>query len=117
VFAAYVTVTLLAALGTGAAAATYLTGHEYPRAQLDMKRLPRTWAPALGAVLAAGALGLLAGFAVPAVGVLAAGGLVLYFLGAVAAHLRVGSRALAGPLGFLVTVSAALVLALVAPGG
>jgi hypothetical protein len=43
----------------------------------------------LGALLAAGALGLLAGLAVPVLGTLAAGGLVLYFLGALGAHLRV----------------------------
>ncbi|MFJ8504758.1 hypothetical protein [Streptomyces avermitilis] len=38
--------------------------------------------PPLGALLAAGALGLPAGFVVPVLGTLAASGLVLYFLGA-----------------------------------
>jgi hypothetical protein len=42
-----------------------------------------------GTLLAAGAVGLLIGFAVPLVGQLAAGGLMLYFLGALGAHLRV----------------------------
>ncbi|MCP2351866.1 hypothetical protein HD595_007988 [Nonomuraea roseoviolacea subsp. carminata] len=42
----------------------------------------------LGVLLAAGALGLLAGIAVPLLGTLTASGLVLYFLGAFAAHLR-----------------------------
>ncbi len=107
-FAAYVTVTVVAAVFAGSAAVTYLIGHEYPRAQLDMKRLPRSWAPRLGAVLAAGAVGLVAGFAVPWLGVLAAGGLVLYFVGALVAHLRVGSRQLAGPVAFFVTMVAAL---------
>ncbi|MGW4978589.1 DoxX family protein [Streptomyces mirabilis] len=46
----------------------------------------------LGALLAAGALGLLAGFAVPVLGMLAAGDLVLYFLGAYCAHARVRDR-------------------------
>jgi hypothetical protein len=39
-----------------------------------------------GTLLAAGALGLLVGFAVPVIGTAAAIGLVLYFLGAVGAH-------------------------------
>ena len=40
----------------------------------------------------AGALGLIAGFAVPMLGVAAAAGLTLYFTGAVIAHLRVGDK-------------------------
>ena len=109
-FATYVTVTVLAAVFTGSAAVTYLIGHAYPKAQLDMKRLPRSWVPMLGTLLAAGSLGLLAGFAVPWLGALAAAGLVLYFVGALVAHLRVGSRRLAGPAAFLVVVAAALVV-------
>ena len=112
-FAAYVTVTVLASVFTGAAAVTYLTGHEYPKKQADMKRIPRSWVPVLGMLLAAGSLGLLAGFAVPVVGTLAAVGLVLYFVGAFVAHLRVGSRQLVGPAVFFVTVAAALILNLV----
>ena len=111
-FAAYVTVTVVAAVFTGAAAVTYLIGHEYPKAQLDMKRLPRSWGPRLGLVLAAGSLGLVGGFALPLLGTLAAGGLVLYFVGALVAHLRVGSRLLAGPVVFLAVCVAALALSL-----
>lgn len=107
-FAAYVTVTVLAAAFTGIAAVTYLIGHDYPKAQADMKRVPRSWIPMLGTLLAAGSLGLLAGFAVPLLGTLAAAGLVLYFLGALGAHLRVGSRRLAGWAVFFAAVVAAL---------
>jgi len=96
VFAGYVTVTIVASVVTGIAAVTYLIGHEYPKAQADLKRVPRSWVPVLGALLAAGSLGLLAGFAVPPLGILAAAGLVLYFVGALIAHLRVGSRQLVG---------------------
>jgi hypothetical protein len=106
--AAYVTVTILAAVFTGIAAATYLIGHDYPKAQADMKRLPRSWLPVLGTLLAAGSLGLLAGFVVPLLGTLAAVGLVLYFLGALVAHLRVGSRKLVGWAVFFATAVAAL---------
>lgn len=109
-FAAYVTVTILASVFTGIAAVTYLIGHDYPKSQLDMKRLPRSWGPMLGTFLAAGSLGLLAGFAVPLLGTLAAVGLVLYFIGALFAHLRVGSRQLVGWAVFFSTVVAALVV-------
>jgi hypothetical protein len=111
-FAAYVTVTVLASVFTGAAATTYLIGHEYPKKQADMKGIPRSWVPVLGLLLAAGTLGLLAGFVVPVVGTLAAAGLVLYFVGALIAHLRVGSRQLVGPAVFLVTMVSALILSI-----
>ncbi|MGZ0147776.1 DoxX family protein [Kribbella sp. WER1] len=60
-------------------------------------------------LLGAGALGLVAGLAVPVLGVLAAGGLVLYFLGALTAHVR--ARALnLGPWSlYFLTCLAALV--------
>ncbi|RZQ62438.1 DoxX family protein [Amycolatopsis suaedae] len=52
-------------------------------------RVPRSWLPALGALKAAGAAGLVAGLAgVPFIGVAAAAGLVLFFVGAVGAHVR-----------------------------
>lgn len=51
--------------------------------------LPLKWLPALGALKAAGAAGLLLGLAgVPLIGTAAAAGLVLFFLGAVGIHLR-----------------------------
>ena len=109
-FAAYVTVTILASVVTGIAAVTYLTGADYPKAQADLKRVPRSWLPVLGLVLAAGSVGLLAGFAVPLLGILAAGGLVLYFVGALVAHLRVGSRKLVGWAVFFLTAVAALIV-------
>ncbi|MGW3785120.1 DoxX family protein [Micromonospora chokoriensis] len=107
-FATYATVTILASVFTGIAAVTYLTGHDYPKAQADLKRVPHSWLPRLGAALAAGSLGLLAGFAVPLLGALAAAGLVLYFIGALVAHLRVGSRKLVGWAVFFATSVAAL---------
>jgi hypothetical protein len=64
----------------------------------------------LGTLLAAGSLGLLAGFAVPLPGTLAAAGLVLYFVGALIAHLRVGSRQLIGWAVFFLAAVAALAL-------
>jgi hypothetical protein len=107
-FAAYVTLTITAAFFTGSAAVTYLIGHDYPSAQLKMKRLPMWWMPMLGTILALGSAGLLTGFAVPILGTLAATGLVLYFIGALIAHLRVGSRNLLGWAVFTATMLANL---------
>ncbi|SEC44529.1 DoxX-like family protein [Streptomyces sp. 3213] len=115
-FAAYITVTLIGALFNGAAAVTYLIGHEYPKTQADMKGIPRKYVPVLGMLLAAGTAGLLAGLAVPLLGTLAASGLVLYFIGAIFAHLRVGSRNILGGIVFLATAAAALTLGLLHHG-
>ncbi|KPI20506.1 hypothetical protein OK074_1335 [Actinobacteria bacterium OK074] len=115
-FAAYVTVTILGAVFNGAAAVTYLIGHEYPKTQADMKGIPRKWVPVLGLLLAAGTVGLLAGLAVPLLGTLAAVGLVLYFVGAIFAHLRVGSRNIVGGIVFLATAVAALTLGILHHG-
>jgi len=64
--------------------------------------------PLLALLEIAGGAGLLVGFAVKDVGRLAAAGLVLYFAGAVAAHLRVkDSVALYAPAAFLLALSVA----------
>jgi hypothetical protein len=52
-------------------------------------QVSQKWMLPLGIVLACGAAGLLVGFALPLLGVLAAVGLVIYFICALAAHLRV----------------------------
>ena len=64
--------------------------------------------PGAGLVAGRGSAGLLAGFAVPLLGTFAAAGLVLYFVGALVAHLRVGSRDLVGWGIFFATSAAAL---------
>jgi hypothetical protein len=112
VFIAYVTVTVIAALFNATASFFYLSGHHYPKAQADMKRIPHSWLPVLGALLGAGSLSLLAGFAVPLLGTAAAICLVLYFAGALVAHLRVGSRKLVGWAVFFTTAVANLALTL-----
>jgi DoxX-like family len=52
--------------------------------------VPQSWLPGLAALKGAGAAGLLVGIAVPVIGVLAAAGLVLFFIGALVAHIRAG---------------------------
>jgi hypothetical protein len=53
--------------------------------------VPESWWPWLGTVKAIGALGLLVGLAVPAIGLAASVGLVVYFMGAVATIVRTGA--------------------------
>lgn len=55
----------------------------------DEVGVPRSWLPLLAALKAAGALGLLLGLlGVPVIGTAAAAGLVLFFSGALIAHIR-----------------------------
>ena len=73
--------------------------------------VPLQYFPYLAACEFAGALGLAIGFWLPALGAAAAVGLVLYFLGAVTSHLRVGDVKGVGPAAFMLTLAAgALVL-------
>jgi hypothetical protein len=55
---------------------------------------------------------LLIGFAVPVLGTAAAIGLVLYFTGALGAHLRARDPGIGGAVSFLVLAAAALIAGL-----
>jgi hypothetical protein len=68
----------------------------------------------LGLLNAAAAFGLLIGLiGVPPIGTAAAIGLVLYFFGAIVAHLRVRDYSIGPAAAFLLLAAAALVLGLV----
>lgn len=112
-YAAYLALTLLAAALTGSAAVANLIGHAYPKAQADKVRVDHKWILPFGLLLGAGSVGLLAGLAVPALGVLAAAGLVLYFLGALTAHLRAHDHSLAPWSLYFLTCAAALIATLI----
>lgn len=107
-FALYLTVTLIAASLCGLAGVLGLIGHDIPKSQARKLGVPGSWMPVLGTLLAAGALGLLTGIAVPFLGTLAAIGLVLYFLGAFYAHVRVRDYDFAFWSVYFVAVTAAL---------
>jgi hypothetical protein len=104
----YVAATVLAALANAYAAALNFLGAESVKLVADRVRVSRAWMVPLGTVLASGAVGLLTGFVVPALGTAAATGLVLYFLCAVAAHLRVRDRQIGGAVFFLLLAATAL---------
>lgn len=85
---AFVVMTLLAA-----AALTFSAGADFTRYEkvlVNMKRagVPPAWLMPLGGAKALGALGLIVGLAVPAVGIAAAVGVILFFVGAFITHVR-----------------------------
>ncbi|MFJ4469775.1 DoxX family protein [Streptomyces sp. NPDC089424] len=106
----HLVLTLLTTAATASAAVADLTGHPYPRAQADRLGVPHSLIRPLGILLAAASLGLLAGLAVPALGTCAAAGLVLYFLAALGAHLRVGDTQLGAWSAYFILSLATLAL-------
>ena len=77
--------------------------------------VPRSWWGPLAIAKLAGAIGLLVGLAVPALGVAAAVGLILYFLGAVVTVLRARSyKTVVFPLLYLAPVAVTLGLGVAA---
>jgi hypothetical protein len=86
--AAYIAVTLLAAVAYGYAAVLNFTHDKSVVSVAERLHLPVSWMARLGALLGAGSLGLVTGLVVPAIGTAAAGGLVLYFLFAAGFHIR-----------------------------
>ncbi|MBC9711431.1 DoxX family protein [Streptomyces sp. TRM66268-LWL] len=109
-FLAYAIVAALLALVLAASATFTFARNPAITDSMGKVGVPDSWLPRLASLKAAGALGLLAGLAVPFIGTAAAVGVVLYFIGAVIAHLRVKDYELA-PAAVLVLVAvAALVL-------
>jgi hypothetical protein len=104
----YIVITILAALANGYAAALNFVGAQSVKVVADRVQVSRVWMVPLGTLLASGAVGLLTGFAVPALGTAAAIGLIVYFICAVTAHLRVRDRQLGGAVFFLLLAVAAL---------
>ncbi|MFB6752467.1 DoxX family protein [Streptomyces sp. NPDC056353] len=112
-------VTLLtAALNIGIAAAD-LAGARFVLANSAEVGVPRSWLPRLAALKLAGAAGLLLGLldtGLRPLGVAAACGLVLFYLGALAFHVRARVRHnLAFPGFFLATALASLLYQMAMP--
>ncbi|MYW69289.1 DoxX family protein [Streptomyces sp. SID8379] len=85
---AFVVVTVVAAAMTAFSAVSVFARAEWVVKPIADYGVPAGWLPWLGAAKAAGAVGLLVGLAVPAVGIAAGIGLVLYFAGAVVTVVR-----------------------------
>lgn len=101
-------VIVLAALAYGYAATLNFVGAESVKVAADRVQISQRWMIPLGVLLALGAVGLLIGLAIPVLGIAAAGGLVVYFVCALSAHIRVRDRGVGGAVVFLLLAIAAL---------
>jgi DoxX-like family len=108
---AYLVVTVITVLATaGVAVADYIPA-EFVLANSAEVGVPRSWLPMLGTLKLAGAVGLVAGLVVPAIGIAAAAGLVLFFIGAIVTHIRAGVLYnIAFPGTYLLLATASLIL-------
>lgn len=117
-FTAYIIVTLVATGANIYAAANDFLRPKWLLANMSKLSVPESWLPILGVLKAAGALGLLIGLAVPLIGIAAASGLTLFFIGALITHLRARDLSLGNgvPVIFLVVALAALALGIYGRG-
>ena len=112
-FIGYVAVAVVAAAMNVWAASLDFRRAESAVANAAKVEVPPSWLTPLGALKLAGAVGLIAGIAVPLIGVAAAIGLVLFFVCATFAHLRISwYSTLPFPIAFLLFAVAALALRL-----
>jgi DoxX-like family len=109
---AYVVFTLLAAAALTFSVWADFFLRERVAANMERAGVPESWLPRLAALKAAGALGLVIGLAVPAIGIAAAVGVVLYFVGAIIFHLRARWYDVSYPSVYLLLATASLAFGL-----
>jgi DoxX-like family len=109
-FTAYIVVTLLAAAANIFSATLDFIRYKQILTNMARVGVSESWITTLGAVKAAGALGLLIGIRVPLIGIAAAVGLVLFFVGAIVTHLRARDYLFGLAVVFLLLAVAALVV-------
>ena len=109
---AYIAVTVATASACAYAAFMNFSRQASVRDVADRIGVSQSCMYPFGTLLAAAAVGLLAGIAIPAIGLAASTGLTLYFIVAIAAHIRVHDG-FGGAAFFLVMAIASLVLAAV----
>lgn len=112
-FVLYVTLTVVTAIAAAAGIWLNYTHHPIPVTAAKQVQVPESWLVPLGTLQGAGALGLITGFVFPPIGLAAATGLVLFFVGAVIAHLRAGDRHFSAVLPALSLVTATLAVTVV----
>jgi uncharacterized membrane protein len=103
-----IAITVVGAVMFASAAILNFTHHKSVTETAARLGVPVTWQVPLGFLLAAGALGLLIGLVVPALGTAASCGLVLYFLCAAGAHIRVRDTQLRSWINWFVFFSLAV---------
>ncbi|MEV5379088.1 DoxX family protein [Streptomyces nondiastaticus] len=111
-FIAYVIVTVVTIAANAGIAVADLMKAGFVLANAAEVGTPRSWIPPLAALKGAGAAGLLLGLlGVPFIGAAAATGLVLFYVGAIAVHVRARVYYnMAFPGGYLALSVASLVL-------
>lgn len=109
-FIAYAVVGGLLALVLTASATFTLQRNDQIVASMRKVQVPDSWLPRLATLKAAGAIGLVAGLWFTPLGIAAATGVTLYFIGAVISHLRVKDYELAPAAALAVVAAAALIL-------
>jgi hypothetical protein len=106
---AYIVVTILTAAATGYAASNDFTRPAWLLENMKRLDIPQSWLRTLGVLKAAGAVGLLAGIALPRIGIASGVCLVIFFLGAIVFTIRARFYAhIPYPLVWLVLVTASL---------
>jgi hypothetical protein len=111
VFIAYIVVAVVLALGITGSATAKLRHDERVTTGLTGVGVPESWFVPLALLTLAGAIGLLAGIAWRPLGIAAAIGLVLYFLGALVFHVRAkDAKGMPMPTALLVVSAVALAL-------
>jgi hypothetical protein len=88
VFTAYVVIAMITAIANIYAAWTDFSTPEWLLANMNRLGVSRRWLRPLGIAKALGAIGLLAGIFMPAIGIAAAAGLVFFFVCAMATAVR-----------------------------
>jgi hypothetical protein len=111
-FATYIVVTLLSAAANIFSATCDFVRYEKVSIAMAKAGVPESWMTTLGILKAAGALGLLVGIGVPLIGIPAATGLILFFVGAIITHLRGRDYSLGPAIVFLLLAVTALGLRL-----
>jgi hypothetical protein len=110
-FIAYVVLAILLSAMLVMSGRAKLTNDERIVSGLTAAGVPRSWIPRLAYLEIAGAVGLIVGIFIAPIGIAAAIGVVLYFVGAVITHLRIGDfKGLAAPTPLLVAAVVTLVL-------
>src|SRR5258708_2300531 len=113
--AAYHIVTLLTAAANIFSATCDFVRYKQVSIAIARARVPETWMTTPGALTAAGALGLLVGIGLPLIGIAAAIGLTLFFVGAIVTHLHARDYSFGRAAAFLVLAVGSLVLRLARP--
>ena len=111
-FTVYLIVTILAAAANIFSATCDFVRYEKVSIAMAKAGVLESWMTTLGILKAVGALGLLVGIRVPVIGIAAALGLILFFVGAIITHLPGRDYSLGLAIVFLLLAMAALAVRL-----